>query len=248
MSYPGEKTSQPPISAYPLSNEGSLPVAQGVYTVDSGNDPLASQIPIGQMQHYEQTMGPTAPPLSFSQADQNRVSYQQPEINQQYQQSVVNYPQQQQQYQQTAVNYPQQQQQYQQTVVNYPQQQQQYQQTAVNYPQQQQQYQQTAVNYSQQQQQYQQPTKNYSQQQNVIVINSKRDYGHVKTQFTCPYCGYRGFTQTRTVSGACTWLSCIGLAACCWVCCWVPFCTDCTKDTEHYCPNCKTTVATKTRL
>ena len=135
------------------------------------------------------------------------------------------------------VGYSQGQQQQQQYYGQQPQQQQQ------QYYQQQQQPQQV---YQPQAQQVYQPQAQqvYQQQpQRQVVVYS------VNSSFVCPHCRYSGSTQMRTVSGACTWLSClITLCFCPLGCCLIPFCTDCTKDTEYYCPNCKSTVGINNRL
>lgn len=71
---------------------------------------------------------------------------------------------------------------------------------------------------------------------------------------TCPKCGHRGPTETKSKVGLLTWavsgsICCAGLiaffvsvvgAALCWFgCCLVPFCVRKLKDVEHRCAECQ---------
>lgn len=81
----------------------------------------------------------------------------------------------------------------------------------------------------------------------VQVVSLNPQFGTVPTHFTCKYCQYVGITRVKKQTGGATWLSCCGLAlvGCVYGCCLIPFCTDCTKDTEHVCPNCNNVVGRK---
>ncbi|CAF3716715.1 unnamed protein product [Rotaria sp. Silwood1] len=63
--------------------------------------------------------------------------------------------------------------------------------------------------------------------------------GDYPMQCTCPHCGRQIVTRTEKKSGLLAWIICavlflFGL----WLCCFIPFCVDGCKDTEHYCPSC----------
>ena len=62
----------------------------------------------------------------------------------------------------------------------------------------------------------------------------------------CDKCGHEGFSETKKRSGRATWCLCLTLA---WTIgfCWIPFCCTRTKNTKHYCMNCKEHLATHKR-
>lgn len=66
----------------------------------------------------------------------------------------------------------------------------------------------------------------------------------------CPFCKTTVTTKTRHISGALTWLVCIGLClvGCTFGCCLIPFCSDRLRDVEHTCPSCRNVVALYKRL
>ena len=64
----------------------------------------------------------------------------------------------------------------------------------------------------------------------------------------CPYCHSTTTSTVKYVSGAATWLSCIGI---CLLgggigCCLIPFCVNPLKDCDHFCSNCDALIHRKT--
>ncbi|KAI1697815.1 LITAF-like zinc ribbon domain-containing protein [Ditylenchus destructor] len=66
------------------------------------------------------------------------------------------------------------------------------------------------------------------------------------TTVVCPQCQNQVTTSIKYVSGMLTWIIFGILMLCgCWLgCCLIPFCTNCTKNTEHYCPKCNAFIGT----
>ncbi|CAF0796197.1 unnamed protein product [Adineta ricciae] len=63
--------------------------------------------------------------------------------------------------------------------------------------------------------------------------------GTYPVQCICPHCRTQIVSQTAKKPGLLAWLLCGGMALLgFWLCCFIPFCIDSCKDTEHYCPNC----------
>ncbi|CAF0771559.1 unnamed protein product [Rotaria sordida] len=63
--------------------------------------------------------------------------------------------------------------------------------------------------------------------------------GDYPMQCMCPRCGRQIVTRIEKKSGLLVWIICgvlflLGL----WICCFIPFCIDSCRDTEHYCPSC----------
>jgi hypothetical protein len=55
----------------------------------------------------------------------------------------------------------------------------------------------------------------------------------------CPYCQSLNVrSRLRTFPGWKTWVAVALIALVFWPLAWVPLVVDCTKTTEHYCPNC----------
>ncbi|CAF1187357.1 unnamed protein product [Rotaria sp. Silwood1] len=77
----------------------------------------------------------------------------------------------------------------------------------------------------------------------VIIV------GEYPTQCTCPQCGKQIVTRTQKKSGMLAWIICAVLFfTLLWLCCWIPFCVDACKDTQHYCPNCGTLLGVKKQI
>lgn len=56
---------------------------------------------------------------------------------------------------------------------------------------------------------------------------------------TCPYCqSVNVRTRLQTFPSWVTWLAVLLIALVFWPLAWIPLVVDCTKTTEHYCPNC----------
>ncbi|CAF1187374.1 unnamed protein product [Rotaria sp. Silwood1] len=77
----------------------------------------------------------------------------------------------------------------------------------------------------------------------VIIV------GEYPIQCTCPYCGKQIITRTQKKPSILAWIICAVLFfTFLWPCCWMPFCVDVCKDTEHYCPNCGTLLGVKKQI
>ncbi|XP_022248738.1 lipopolysaccharide-induced tumor necrosis factor-alpha factor homolog [Limulus polyphemus] len=78
-----------------------------------------------------------------------------------------------------------------------------------------------------------------AQQQTVVMA-----FGNAPTQITCGTCRNTVITTVeRGVGGAaCCWMICLCLF--CWPLFWIPLISDSIRDTEHYCPVCKTHLGT----
>jgi hypothetical protein len=59
----------------------------------------------------------------------------------------------------------------------------------------------------------------------------------------CPYCQSLNVrTRLQTYPSWKTWVAVLLIALVFWPLAWVPLVVDCTKTTEHYCPNCHAVV------
>ncbi|UJR29088.1 hypothetical protein I4U23_010302 [Adineta vaga] len=73
--------------------------------------------------------------------------------------------------------------------------------------------------------------------------------GDYPMQCTCPHCGRQIVTRTEKKNGLLAWLICGGFFIFgLWICCFIPFCVDSCKDTEHYCPNCSALLGANKKL
>ncbi|CAF4461668.1 unnamed protein product [Rotaria magnacalcarata] len=73
--------------------------------------------------------------------------------------------------------------------------------------------------------------------------------GDYPMQCTCSQCRRQIVTRTEKKSGLLVWISCgVLFVFGFWVCCFIPFCIDACKDTEHYCPSCNAMLGISKKL
>lgn len=64
-------------------------------------------------------------------------------------------------------------------------------------------------------------------------------FGDTPAAIVCPYCNSSVITMLRYQTGAMTWTIFAFLMFClCWLCAWIPFVSNGTKDVVHVCPTC----------
>ncbi|XP_053210313.1 lipopolysaccharide-induced tumor necrosis factor-alpha factor homolog [Panonychus citri] len=83
-----------------------------------------------------------------------------------------------------------------------------------------------------------------------VQIHISDEFGPYAQHAVCPKCREYVVTKTKSVTGALTWLSCIGLfmLGCDFGCCLVPCCVDSCRDVQHKCPNCGCRIGKYKRL
>ncbi|CAF0855164.1 unnamed protein product [Adineta steineri] len=97
-----------------------------------------------------------------------------------------------------------------------------------------------------------QPAGSYQQRQQQpqpIMYQLPIIVGEYPVQCTCPQCKAQIVTRTEKKVGLFAWLLCgIMVLIAFWICCFIPFCVDACKDTEHYCPSCNTLIGAHKKL
>lgn len=65
------------------------------------------------------------------------------------------------------------------------------------------------------------------------------EFGRFPVDITCPHCGHKGLTKTKTFPNLKTLVGMLLIVAVFWPLFWLPLIIDNCKETEHSCDNCK---------
>ncbi|CAF0765489.1 unnamed protein product [Brachionus calyciflorus] len=93
---------------------------------------------------------------------------------------------------------------------------------------------------------------NYQSTQ-VVIIQPGPAYpllGRDPTTMTCPKCKSSVVTRIEYKNGTYTYILCLMLSFTggCLGCQFIPFCLECAKDVNHFCPNCGELIGTVERM